>query len=208
MTDAPRFRIGVLISGQGANLQALIDAVHSGRLQARIECVIADRQAYGLQRAAEAGIPSFQFKRDEHLSENIHRILAGRVDLIVLAGFLSILSADFCKKWPSKIINLHPALLPQYGGRGFYGKRVHRTVIENGEKESGASVHYVTAGVDEGKIIAQQRLRLSPGETPDSLQQKIQRIEHALLVGTVQKIVAEKRSSTASQRQAYPTKKR
>ncbi len=192
MRDEQPFRLAVLISGRGSNLQALIDAVRSGQLRARIECAIADRKAYGLQRAAAAGIPSFQLKRDEQISENIHRWLAGRVDLIVLAGFLSILSAEFCKKWVGKVINLHPALLPQYGGKGFYGKRVHRAVIENGEKESGATVHYVTAGVDKGEIIAQQRLRLSPGESPDSLQQKIQRIEHPLLVGAIQKLMAER----------------
>lgn len=193
MAESRAFQIAVLISGQGSNLQALIDAVRSGTLDARIQCVIADRPAHGLERARHAAIPVFQLKRGPGLSKELDAILDERLDLIVLAGFLSILSADFCHSWEGKIINLHPALLPKYGGMGMYGPRVHQAVIAHGEKESGATVHYVTSGVDTGEIIAQQKLKLAPGESPESLQEKIHRIEHPLLVGAIQKIMATRR---------------
>lgn len=193
MAEGRLFRIGVLLSGRGSNLQALLDAVASGVLQAEVVCVGADRPAYGLQRAAKVGIPTFVATRGPQLSEALNAKLDTDLDLVVLAGFLSILPPDFCRRWRGKLINLHPALLPRYGGKGMYGRRVHRAVIENEEVESGATVHYVTAEVDKGAIIAQRSLRLSQGETPESLEEKVHRIEHPLLVGAIQKIIAERR---------------
>ncbi len=175
-------KIAVLISGNGSNLQAIIDAINNKELELCIECVISDNpNAYGLQRAKSAGIRTHIVKRGEELSKTI-LALVENVDYIVLAGFLSILSSEFCDKWSNKIMNLHPSLLPKYGGKGMYGMNVHKAVLENNEQQSGATVHWVTAGIDEGAILLQESCEISPDETPDTLAQKIHIIEHNILI--------------------------
>lgn len=171
-------RIAVLVSGGGTNLQALIDAQKSGILHSgRIELVLSNRaDAFALTRAAQAGIlaEAIAEKNADLLCEKMLLVLREKkIDLIVLAGFLAILTPKFVAAYEGRIINVHPALLPKYGGKGFYGLNVHRAVLAAGEKESGATVHFVTAGVDQGEIISQKRVAVLEGDTPESLQQRI-----------------------------------
>ncbi|MDG4950356.1 phosphoribosylglycinamide formyltransferase [Weeksellaceae bacterium KMM 9724] len=183
-------RIAVLISGSGSNLQAIIDAVAAKDLKhVEIVAVIADRNCYGLERALDAELPTWFVERSETLSSEIDEICENeKVDLIVLAGFLSILNEEFCTKWDKKIINLHPSLLPKYGGMGMYGAKVHKAVLANNEKESGATVHYVSSGVDEGEIILQESFEIPAEADLDWLQQKISEVEKPLLLKAIQKL--------------------
>ncbi len=181
-------KLAVLISGSGTNLQSIINAIANEELQAEISCVISDNpNAYGLQRAEFMEIPTHVVKKGKTLSENILPLVKG-VDYIVLAGFLSILSEDFCKEWSKKIINLHPALLPKYGGKGMYGNFVHQAVLNNNETESGATVHWVTKEIDKGDIILQDSCPVSPDDTAESLAQKVHKIEHRILVEAIRKL--------------------
>ena len=142
--------------------------------------VVADRDCYALERAKNRNIP-FQFiKRGKEFSENLDKILPENTDLIVLAGFLSILKSEFCEKYKGKIINIHPALLPKFGGKGMWGHHVHEAVIAAQEKESGATVHFVTSGIDEGEIILQGKFKLDENETPETLAQKVHQIEYEI----------------------------
>ena len=188
-------RVAVLISGSGTNLQAITDAVNSGELKkVEIACVIADRNCYGLERALDAGLETWFVERAENLSAEIDRICTeNNVQLIVLAGFLSILNEEFCSKWDKKIINLHPALLPKYGGIGMYGKKVHEAVLSNNKGESGVTVHFVSAGVDEGEIISQESFQIPENADIEWLQNKISETEKPLLIEAIRKI-SEKQS--------------
>lgn len=173
--------IVVLVSGSGTNLQRIIDTANSGEIaDTKISLVVADRECYGLERAENAGIPSQLIKRGKSFSEKLEKILPENTDLIVLAGFLSILSNDFCEKFEGKIINIHPALLPKYGGFGMWGMNVHNAVIAANEKESGASVHYVTSGIDEGEIILQGKVPVDENDTPETLAAKVHAIEYEI----------------------------
>lgn len=181
-------KLAILISGSGTNLQAIINAIENDGLPAEICSVISDNAgAYGLQRAKFVGIPTHIVKKGKKMSDAILPLVEN-VDYIVLAGFLSILSADFCKKWKRKIINLHPALLPKYGGKGMYGNFVHQAVLNNNEKESGATVHWVTEEIDKGDIILQNSCPISSNETAASLAQKVHKIEHRILVEAIRSL--------------------
>lgn len=180
----------VLVSGSGSNLQRIIDCIGNGEIQnTKISLVVADRACYALERAENHQIPYQLIKRGKDFSENLENILPENTDLIVLAGFLSILSQEFCEKYKGKIINIHPALLPKFGGKGMWGHHVHHAVIEAGEKESGATVHYVTSGIDEGEIILQGKVEIEDGDTPDSLAQKIHHIEYDIFPKAINKIL-------------------
>ncbi|MRJ08115.1 phosphoribosylglycinamide formyltransferase [Ornithobacterium rhinotracheale] len=184
-------KIAVLVSGSGSNLQAIIDAVQQERLtDVEIACVIADRNCYAMERALEAEIPTwFVDKKEEDINQAIDEICKeNSVDLIVLAGFLSILNKNFCQKWDKKIINLHPSLLPKFGGKGMHGMHVHKAVIAAGETESGASVHYVTAEIDEGEVIAQMRFDIPAGSDVAFVAGKIAEIEKPLLISVIDKL--------------------
>ena len=175
-------KIAVLVSGSGTNLQRILDACNSGEIRnAEVSMVVTDRPCFGLQRAADAGVRQMLIPRGKNFSAQLASALPNDVDLIVLAGFLSILDADFCAAHPDKIINIHPALLPSYGGKGMWGMRVHDAVIAAGEKESGATVHYVTAGIDEGAIILQQSVAISQEETAETLASKVHEVEYEIL---------------------------
>ena len=160
----------ILVSGGGTNLQRIIDCIGTGEIpNAEIALVVADRECFGLQRAEKHGIKNVIIKRGKDFSEKLADVLPENTDLIVLAGFLSILNKEFCEGFPGKIINIHPALLPKFGGKGMWGHHVHEAVLKSGEKESGATVHFVTSGIDEGKIILQKSFEISPNETVESL---------------------------------------
>jgi phosphoribosylglycinamide formyltransferase-1 len=173
--------IVILISGSGSNLQRIIDCIEEGEIQnAKISLVVADRECFGLQRVENHGIKNILIKRGKDFSENLKQIIPENTDLIVLAGFLSILTKEFCETFQGKIINIHPALLPKYGGKGMWGHHVHEAVLANEEKESGATVHYVTSGIDEGEIILQKSFGISEGETLETLAEKIHAIEYEI----------------------------
>jgi phosphoribosylglycinamide formyltransferase-1 len=175
----------VLVSGGGTNLQALIDAEKAGRLgPGRIVGVISDRRsAYALERARAAGIPALVEKADGGLSDRLLR-KAREMDagLIILAGFLAILKGEIIRAYGGRIVNLHPSLLPKFGGPGMYGERVHRAVLAAGEKESGCTVHVVDAGTDTGPILLQRKVPVLPADTADSLAERIHTEEHIAIV--------------------------
>jgi phosphoribosylglycinamide formyltransferase-1 len=187
-------RVLVLVSGNGSNLQALIDAEKEGRLPGgTLAGVVADRPGvYALDRARTAGIPCRVERPDRalpkperrrELSDRILRLCReGDMGLIILAGFLSILEGNLLRDYAGRIINLHPSLLPRFGGMGMYGQRVHRAVLEAGETESGCTVHLVDGGTDTGPVLLQRRVPVLPGDTPDRLAERIHREEHIAIV--------------------------
>ena len=196
-------RIAVLVSGGGTNLQALLDAQQEGILTAgEIVLVVSDRAgAYALERARGAGvqaaeIPKKEFSREIRqtvFEEKLEAMLeeAG-AEVIVLAGFLSILSDDFTRKWDHRILNIHPSLIPSFCGAGFYGLKVHEAALARGVKVTGATVHYVNEIPDGGEIIAQKAVEVLPGDTPEMLQRRVmEQAEWILLPQATEKICRE-----------------
>jgi phosphoribosylglycinamide formyltransferase-1 len=187
-------KILVLVSGNGTNLQALIDAERQGALGAGSICaVIANKSGvYALERARLAGILCIveipnktlgKIERRKELSDQIlKRAQELEIDLIIYAGFLSILSGDIISVYAGKMINIHPSLLPKFGGEGMYGERVHKAVLEAGETESGCTVHFVDSGTDTGPILLQRRVPVLPADTPDTLAERIHKEEHIAIV--------------------------
>lgn len=186
------FNIAVLISGGGSNLKSLID---NQKEYYKINVVIADRDCGGLNIAREANIDAVLIDRKkykEKLSKKIDEELKKyNIDLIVLAGYLSIVDSNFISKWKNKIINIHPSLLPKFGGKGMYGMKVHEAVIKNKEKESGCTVHYVTEMVDGGDIIMQNKVDVLEDDTPEILQKRVLVEEHKILPATVIKLASQ-----------------
>ncbi|WP_455144590.1 phosphoribosylglycinamide formyltransferase [Brachyspira pilosicoli] len=186
------FNIAVLISGGGSNLKSLID---NQKEYYKINVVIADRDCGGLNIAREANIDAVLIDRKEYkekLSKKIDEELKKyNIDLIVLAGYLSIVDSNFISKWKNKIINIHPSLLPKFGGKGMYGMKVHEAVIRNKEKESGCTVHYVTDTIDGGDIIMQNKVDVLEDDTPEILQKRVLVEEHKILPATVIKLASQ-----------------
>lgn len=172
-------KIAVLVSGGGTNLQAIIDAQQSGKIKSgEIVLVISNNpDAYAIARAANAGIPAVTVVNKGDSAEfeaNILRTLEkADIDLVVLAGFMSILSSDFVSRYPKRIINIHPSLIPSFCGKGMYGIHVHEAALSYGVKVSGATVHFVNEVPDGGEIILQKAVRIRKDDTPVSLQQRI-----------------------------------
>lgn len=174
-------RIAVLVSGGGTNLQALIDAQESGILHSGKICLVVSNAAgaYALERAKKAGIPGVTLLKKElggqaGFEAALQKTLEEYgIDVIVLAGFMTILSGDFTSKWPKRILNIHPALIPSFCGEGFYGLRVHQAALDYGVKVTGATVHYVNQIPDGGEIIAQKAVEVLPGDTPEILQRRV-----------------------------------
>ena len=172
-------RVAVLVSGGGTNLQALLDALHDSPI-ARIARVISSRPDAGaLERARRAGVPTTVL-RDAGDPAEVLSALAG-AQLVVLAGYLKLVHASVVARFRGRIINIHPALLPDFGGAGMYGRRVHEAVLASGAKESGATVHFVEEEFDRGAIIAQEKVRIESGDTPDTLAARVLKAEHRLL---------------------------
>lgn len=174
-------RVGVLVSGGGTNLQAIIDAVKSEEItNVSLEVVISNKKdAYALTRAKENNIKAESVcikdydTRDEFNKALIETIDAYQLDLIVLAGFLVVLPAELIAKYRNKIINIHPSLIPSFCGNGFYGLHVHEKALERGVKVTGATVHFVDEGTDTGPIIYQKAVDVLPGDTPEILQKRV-----------------------------------
>lgn len=173
-------KVAVLVSGGGTNLQAIIDRVKDGRLpQVELVKVIASKEgAFALERASKAGIPAAVAREQQEVLDELEK---SEAQIIVLAGYMKVLSPDIIERYRNRIINIHPSLIPKYCGKGFYGIRVHRAVIEGGEKESGATVHYVDEGVDTGKIILQEKVPVLEGDTPEELAARVLETEHRIL---------------------------
>ena len=193
-------KLAVLVSGSGTNLQAIIDAIKNGSLKnTEISVVISNKKdAYALIRAEKEGIKNLfldpkQFVTntdfDKKLVEMFNEL---RVDLVVMAGYLKILTEVIVNAFPKKIINIHPALLPGFGGKGMYGHRVHEAVLKSRVKESGCTVHFVTCNVDMGPIIGQKKVPVLPDDTVQTLAKRILPEEHKLLVESINKVLFEK----------------
>ena len=196
-TGNKKTRIAVFISGSGSNLQSIIDNIENGNLNCEISYVIADRECFGLERAEKHGIKSIMLDKKlfgKNLSDEINVILENdteRTDYIVLAGYLSILSENFINKWNRKIINIHPSLLPKYGGKGMYGIKVHEAVIANKEKESGCTIHFVDNGIDTGEIITNVKVPVYENDMPEILQKRVLEKEHILLIEGIKKLLGQ-----------------
>jgi len=173
--------IAVLVSGGGTNLQALLDAQAAGKLpHGEIKVVISSRgDAYALERAKRAGVPGYTVSKKElgsqaAFEQGISDLLAQyHIELIILAGFMSILSENFTSKWPRRILNVHPALIPSFCGKGMYGLHVHEAALQKGVKVTGATVHFVNEIPDGGEILLQKAVDVLPGDTPEVLQRRV-----------------------------------
>jgi phosphoribosylglycinamide formyltransferase-1 len=181
-------RIGVLVSGGGTNLQAVMDKIDEGYIDAEITVVISNRKnAYALERAKTAGIDARyvvrkDYESDEQRDYAMMQILRDHgVDLVVLAGYLGILSKPFIDAYRLRIINVHPSLIPAFCGKGFYGHHVHQAVLDYGVKVSGATVHFVDEGIDAGPIILQKAVEVKDDDTVDTLAARVLEVEHELL---------------------------
>ena len=193
-------RIAVFVSGGGTNLQALIDAAKRGEIpNGEIALVLASNdKAYALTRAAENNIPSVVVKRKEFetqlaYEEAVKAVLAeNSIDMIVLAGFMSILSENFTAAYPKRIVNVHPSLIPSFCGKGFYGLRVHEAALERGVRVTGATVHLVNEIPDGGRILLQKAVEVLPGDTPETLQRRVmEQAEWVLLPQAAELLSAE-----------------
>ncbi len=199
MLREKKARIAVLVSGGGTNLQALLDAQGTVLTSGEIVLVVSNRpDAYALTRAANAGVEAAVLTKKDcggqaGFEEKLQALLAEKsIDLIVLAGFMNILSADFTCKWPKRIINVHPALIPSFCGEGFYGLRVHEAALSYGVKVTGATVHYVNEIADGGEIIYQKAVEIEDGDTPEILQRRVmEQAEWKLLPKAAEKVSAE-----------------
>jgi len=179
------YRIAVCVSGGGSNLQALLDRL-KGDATARVALVMSDRaDAGGLERARLAGVPAEVLAAPADAAEWITRLGRRDIDLLVLAGYLKLVPAGVVQKYAGRIVNVHPALLPDFGGAGMYGKRVHAAVLASGARESGPTVHLVDEVYDRGAILAQRRVPVLPDDTPERLAARVLEEEHRLLPDVV-----------------------
>ncbi len=193
-------RIAVLVSGGGTNLQAILDAQKSGVIKSgKVVLVISNKpDAYALTRAKEARTPSLVITKKEcggqrAFEDKISAAISEyKIDLIVLAGFMAILSEEFTSRYPRRIINVHPSLIPSFCGKGFYGLHVHEAALAKGVKVTGATVHFVNEIPDGGEIIMQKAVRVHDGDTPEKLQKRVMRqAEWKILPAAVEKISEE-----------------
>ena len=193
-------RIAVLVSGGGTNLQAILDAAGRGEIpDGEVTLVISDRAgAYALERAEKAGIPSMEINKKAYggqqaFEEKLMTVLEeNRTDLIVLAGFLSILTERFTTRYSRRIINVHPSLIPSFCGAGYYGLKVHEAALSRGVKVTGATVHFVNEIPDGGEIIAQKAVEVQSGDTPETLQRRVmEQAEWIILPRSVEAISRE-----------------
>ena len=190
-----KLSIGVLVSGGGSNLQSIIDACASGYIDGEVALVISNNSsAFALERAKNANIPCFhvssktegdEIKADQKILELMQE---HQVDIIALAGYMKLLGAETLKIYSGRALNIHPALLPKFGGKGMYGMNVHRAVITAGETESGVSIHVVSSEYDRGKILAQAKVRVELNDTPEILAARVLEQEHKLYSETLRKI--------------------
>jgi len=191
-------RIAVFVSGGGTNLQALLDAQAAGKIPSgEIVLVVASNAgAYALERAKKAGVPSVVCSRKELGTQAAFEAAINaalkeyEIDMIILAGFMSILSENFTSAWPERILNVHPSLIPSFCGQGFYGLRVHEAALEKGVKVTGATVHFVNEIPDGGRILLQQPVMIEDGDTPETLQRRVMEQAEWILLPRAAEMVA------------------
>lgn len=194
----PKKNIAVLASGNGSNLSAIIDAVNLGTIKnANISLVVSNKkEAYALKRAKDAGISSIYVPRSQFCSDEdydlylISLLIEHRIELVVLAGYLKIITWPFLKAFKDRILNIHPSLLPDFGGRGMYGMKVHEAVIKSKSLKSGCTVHLVTEEIDGGTILAQEEVDISNEDTPETLAAKVLKKEHKLYPQAISNFVS------------------
>lgn len=194
-------KIGVLVSGGGTNLQAILDAQESGIIKSgKVSLVVSSSaKAYALERAAKAGVtgvcvPKKECADKKEFEEKIKAALkAHEIDIVVLAGFMHVLSRDFIKEYEGRMINVHPSLIPSFCGDGYYGLKVHEAALSYGVKVTGATVHFVNEITDGGKIIMQKAVEIKEGDTPEILQKRVMKeAEHILLPKALELLCAER----------------
>ena len=195
MEDKPA-HLAVFISGSGTGLQAFIDATKVGVLHCRIVWVVSSTaKAYGLQRAANEGIETFVFRAEKYLSPEaagkdlLDKLRQRQIDYIALAGYLKLLPPEVVAAFRGRIVNIHPALLPKYGGKGMYGHHVHEAVLAAGDKESGCSVHLVDEIYDNGRVLEQSRVPVLEDDTPETLAARVQAEEHKFYPRVLQRLI-------------------
>ncbi len=186
-----KVKIGVLVSGGGTNLQSVLDACEKGEVSAEVVLVVSNRrEAYALERAKKMGIrneyvdPS-KFPGEEYDKELMRIFREEGVKLVVLAGYLRVLSPGFIEEFRNRIINIHPSLIPDFCGKGYYGERVHKAVLKSGVKKTGATVHIVDEGTDTGPILLQESVPVLKDDTVETLQRRVLAVEHKILVKAV-----------------------
>ena len=203
MSEERKVVVAVLVSGGGTNLQAILDAEKRGELpHARVGIVVSSRpDAYALKRAEEAGVPTAVAEKkkcasQEEFEGEIERAIESvGAEVIVLAGFMSILSENFTSRYPERIINVHPSLIPKFCGKGFYGLKVHEAVLAAGEKVTGATVHYVNEIPDGGRIIFQKEVAVREDDTPETLQRRVMEEAEWKLLPRAVELTAERIAS-------------
>lgn len=201
-------RIAVLVSGGGTNLEALLQAQESGKIpHGEIVVVLSSTAgAYALERAKNHGVPGFAVPRKELSQADfeaglLEKLREYQADLILLAGFLSILSEDFVKQWPERIVNVHPALIPSFCGKGYYGLKVHEAALARGVKVTGATVHLVNEIPDGGRILLQKAVEVLPGDTPETLQRRVMEQAEWILLPQAAEEMSEKIMQEKEKRQ-------
>jgi len=186
-------KLVIFASGSGSNFQAIIDAIESGYITAEIAGLVSNKEGIGaIERARNHNIPVAVISDSDHeqFTSRLKQQLADwKPDLIILAGFLKKIPDEIVRLYRNKIINIHPALLPKHGGKGFYGLRVHRAVLEAGDQESGCTVHYVNENYDEGDVIRQAKVPVHQTDTPETLAARVLKEEHKLLPSVIKQII-------------------
>lgn len=184
--------MGVLISGGGTNLQAIIDNIENENINGKIKLVISNKEnAYGLERGKRAGIETLYLDRrkfdteEKYNLELVKQFKEKGIELVILAGYLRVLSKEFIGEFKNKIINIHPSLIPSFCGKGYYGEKVHQCVLDSGVKITGATVHFVDEGTDTGPIILQDTVKIDNDENLETLKKKVLNLEHKLLVEAI-----------------------
>jgi len=196
--NVQKFRICVFASGRGSNLQAIIDGVEEGRLNCEIVFVLSNNSSSGaLETARKKNIPAYHlsekvFHKNSFEESLIDLLEKYKPDLIVLAGYMKLVPVSVIKKYENRIINIHPALLPKFGGKGMFGMNVHNAVFQAGEKVSGVTIHIVNENYDEGKIIYQEVVDISDCKSPEEISEKVLRLEHKVYPEVIQKIIEGK----------------
>ncbi|MGY0837566.1 phosphoribosylglycinamide formyltransferase [Aerococcus urinaeequi] len=182
-------KIGVLISGNGTNLQAVMDACRLGILPAEVAVVISNQaDAYGLKRAEMAGIDHLYANDDQKILASLKN---HQVDIVVLAGYLKLISKELVQAFEGRMINIHPSLIPAFSGKGYYGLKVHQAVIDRGVKVTGATVHLVDERFDEGKILIQEPVQVLASDDAKSLQASVLKVEHRILITAIADLIQE-----------------
>lgn len=198
--------ISVLVSGGGTNFQAVIDGVENGNLVGAkiVQVISSSSSAFSLERAKRHGIKSRVIGKENYpdmeqrMDAVCSALLEEKTDLVVLAGYMSVLGPQVIRAFAGRIINIHPSLIPKYCGKGFYGKRVHQAVLDAGETVTGATVHFVDEGVDTGEIILQEQVPVEAGDTADTLAARVLVTEHRILTEAVRRMIGKISSEKAS----------